>query len=74
MSNCYDELKLAWSENKSAILNWLIEGFKTQKVLRQHKYLVHWLRERDLNPRPLGYGPNELPDCSTPPDVARHPT
>ncbi len=25
-----------------------------------------WLRERDLNPRPLGYEPNELPDCSTP--------
>src|SRR5690349_1506504 len=28
------------------------------------KYL--WLRGRDLNPRPLGYEPNELPDCSTP--------
>jgi hypothetical protein len=27
------------------------------------------LRGRDLNPRPLGYEPNELPDCSTP----RHP-
>ncbi len=26
----------------------------------------HWLRGRDLNPRPLGYEPNELPDCSTP--------
>ena len=25
-----------------------------------------WLRGRDLNPRPLGYEPNELPDCSTP--------
>jgi hypothetical protein len=25
-----------------------------------------WLRGRDLNPRPLGYDPNELPDCSTP--------
>ena len=24
------------------------------------------LRGRDLNPRPLGYEPNELPDCSTP--------
>ena len=30
-------------------------------------YLVGgWLRGRDLNPRPLGYEPNELPDCSTP--------
>ena len=27
---------------------------------------VVWLRGRDLNPRPLGYEPNELPDCSTP--------
>jgi hypothetical protein len=26
----------------------------------------NWLRERDLNPRPFGYEPNELPDCSTP--------
>jgi hypothetical protein len=28
--------------------------------------LESWLRGRDLNPRPLGYEPNELPDCSTP--------
>ena len=25
-----------------------------------------WLREMDLNQRPLGYDPNELPDCSIP--------
>jgi hypothetical protein len=30
------------------------------------KPLRIWLRGRDLNPRPLGYEPNELPDCSTP--------
>ena len=30
------------------------------------KPLKIWLRGRDLNPRPLGYEPNELPDCSTP--------
>ena len=28
--------------------------------------LNFWLRGGDLNPRPLGYEPNELPDCSTP--------
>jgi len=27
---------------------------------------VCWWRGRDLNPRPSGYEPDELPDCSTP--------
>ncbi len=27
---------------------------------------IDWLRGVDLNHRPLGYEPNELPDCSTP--------
>ena len=39
-----------------------------QTELRPQR-LKGWLRGRDLNPRPLGYEPNELPDCSTP----RHP-
>ena len=28
--------------------------------------VVFWLRGVDLNHRPLGYEPNELPSCSTP--------
>jgi hypothetical protein len=27
--------------------------------------LFTWLQGRDLNPRPPGYEPGELPDCST---------
>ena len=33
-----------------------------------HGLLNVWLRGGDLNPRPSGYEPDELPDCST----ARH--
>src|SRR5579871_4514145 len=35
-------------------------------VCGPRKMLKRWLRGVDLNHRPLGYEPNELPDCSTP--------
>ena len=39
------------------------EGFVENADLME---LRGWLRGVDLNHRPLGYEPNELPDCSTP--------
>ena len=27
--------------------------------------MLDWVQGRDLNPRPSGYEPDELPDCST---------
>ena len=27
--------------------------------------MINWVQGRDLNPRPSGYEPDELPDCST---------
>ena len=54
------------------------EGIRTpdprvaNAVLCQLSYTPdkRWLRGRDLNPRPLGYEPNELPDCSTPRQIS----
>ena len=57
MLNCYEEERSA-----QRFVPYLSHGTFVR--------LEIWLRGRDLNPRPLGYEPNELPDCSTP----RHET
>ncbi len=37
-----------------------------RRELSSNRFRIYWLRGLDLNQRPLGYEPNELPDCSTP--------
>ena len=37
-----------------------------KKPLKRMNLFRYWLRGEDLNLRPSGYGPDELPSCSTP--------
>ena len=41
---------------------------KEPPIWRQLSYCKGWLRGLDLNQRPSGYEPDELPYCSTPQD------
>src|SRR5206468_4742252 len=45
---------------------WLEFGNGNSRLERERYRKFYWLRGLDLNQRPLGYEPNELPDCSTP--------
>ena len=52
------------------LLTSLVQILQHTKIKKIHHkgvfYLFNWLRELDLNQRPSGYEPDELPGCSTP--------
>ena len=50
------------------LLRWFKSSnrYKTKNAPQGYVFYFNWLRGLDLNQRPSGYEPDELPDCSTP--------
>ena len=49
-------------KNRNTSLSGILVQVKILFILA----IIFWLRGTDLNRRPSGYEPDELPDCSTP--------
>ena len=60
------ELRIELKGNLAAMLSAATNAKRSPETGNLSLQVEMWLRGRDLNPRPLGYEPNELPDCSTP--------
>jgi hypothetical protein len=54
------------SDNSDCLTAIKLKSFHSLKMEVFLNQIRYWLRGLDLNQRPLGYEPNELPDCSTP--------
>ncbi len=55
------------ADRSTTELRWIVTLVWAAEMLRSRiARQIIWLRGRDLNPRPSGYEPDELPGCSTP--------